>query len=335
MPTQSWRVCLVLALGLASGCGIGDCPPVSARALGQLPSKLTETGLFVPSGVPGEPRAVASNVQPYEPQFELWSDGATKRRWLQLPEGSKIDTSDIDDWYFPEGTKIWKEFARDGKVLETRLMYKAGPTEDDWALGAYVWNATQTEATLQIDGQDDVLGTSHDVPSGSACWGCHGGTRGRVLGVAAIQLSGARPTRGLSLAQLVDEERLSHPPTAPISLPGTALDQQALGYLHANCGSCHNQARPPAGELRCYDPRRDLDLSLRVGQLSHVRDTGAYRTALGKSLIPAEPDDSSLVTRCDRRYFRHMPPLGTEVVDEEGVGLLRRWVASLPAEAAQ
>lgn len=325
-------------VALTQGCGISDCPPVSASALGHLPPVLSQTGLFAKSGATTAlaQRTLAPGVQAYTPRFELWADGASKRRWLSLPEGAKIDTSDMNDWRFPEGTKLWKEFSRDGKALETRLMYKAGPTDDDWAMGAYVWNEGRTEATLHIDGSEDVLGTSHDVPSGSACFACHGGTKGRVLGVSAVQMSAvpvsAVPNSELDLTSLVAAGRLSHPPQRPIELPGTELDQRALGYLHANCGSCHSQARPAAGPLRCYDPRRDLDLTLRVEQLASVSDTAAYRTGLGKSLIPSEPDDSSLVSRCDRRFFRHMPPLATEEVDVAGVELLRRWVASLPAQ---
>lgn len=325
----SWAAWSVL------GCGISDCPPLSAKALGDLPDKLSATGLYAKDSASDE--LAKLNLQPfafgvagYAPRFELWSDGASKRRWLQLPVGARIDTSDPNDWRFPEGTKIWKEFSRDGQVLETRLMYKAGPTDDDWALGAYVWNEAGSDAWLRIDGESDVLHTSHDVPAASACWGCHGGTHGRVLGISAVQLSSPSEPNGLSLKQLNEDGLLSHP-AEPVTLPGSALDQAALGYLHVNCGSCHNQARPPAGELRCYDPRRDLDLSLRVEALGSVRETGAYQTGVGKSLIPSEPDDSSLVTRCERRWFRHMPPLGTERVDTAGVQLLRDWVASLPA----
>lgn len=339
MGSRVCRLAWVLGLGAwLAGCGISDCPPVSVAAVGHLPPVLSKTGLFAEADattVLGE-RSIAAGVQAYAPRFELWADGADKRRWLALPEGTKIDTSDMNDWRFPEGTKLWKEFSRDGKALETRLMYKAGPTDDDWAMGAYVWNEARTEAALQIDGSEDVLGTSHDVPSGSACFACHGGTKGRVLGVSAVQLSGAQlsgavPGSEVNLTSLTAAGRLSHPPQRPIALPGSELDQRALGYLHANCGSCHSQARPPAAKQRCYDPRRELDLTLRVEQFGSVTETGAYRTGLGKSLIPSEPDDSSLVSRCDRRFYRHMPPLATEEVDVAGVELLRRWIASLPA----
>ena len=33
----------------------------------------------------------------------------------------------MDEWHFPVGTKVWKEFSRDGKRLETRLFWKTEP----------------------------------------------------------------------------------------------------------------------------------------------------------------------------------------------------------------
>ena len=81
-------------------------PPAQLSAV---PARLTETGLYADLRAD----ALAPGVLPYRPQFELWSDGASKRRWISLPPGTRIDTSDMDSWQFPEGTKLWKEFSRD------------------------------------------------------------------------------------------------------------------------------------------------------------------------------------------------------------------------------
>src|SRR5690349_12344978 len=68
------------------------------------PTNLSETGLYAdfPS------RTLAAGVIRYSPRFELWSDGADKARFLLLPAGTTIDTSDMDNWVFPVGTKAWK-----------------------------------------------------------------------------------------------------------------------------------------------------------------------------------------------------------------------------------
>jgi len=63
-------------------------------------------------------------LRAYKPALELWADGATKQRFISIPAGIKIDTSSFDEWVFPNGTKVWKEFRLDGKRVETRLYEK-------------------------------------------------------------------------------------------------------------------------------------------------------------------------------------------------------------------
>ena len=82
----------------------------SERAL-----RLADTGLYQDASA----ERVAADVLAYTPQYPLWSDGATKRRWIRLPPGAAIDASDPDAWVFPIGTQIWKEFSFGGRV-ETR-----------------------------------------------------------------------------------------------------------------------------------------------------------------------------------------------------------------------
>src|SRR5215831_4122467 len=66
------------------------------------PATLAETGLCADakctSTLPG--------VLAYAPRWPLWSDGATKRRWIYLPAGSHIDTTDMNVWHFPQDTKL-------------------------------------------------------------------------------------------------------------------------------------------------------------------------------------------------------------------------------------
>src|SRR5262249_8955098 len=57
---------------------------------------------------------IAPRLRAYEPRYALWADGLAKRRWLDLPAGQKIDTSDGDHWGFPVGTRFWKEVATAG-----------------------------------------------------------------------------------------------------------------------------------------------------------------------------------------------------------------------------
>ena len=148
---------------------------------------LSETGLFADAAT----KRIAEDALPFEPTYWLWSDGADKRRWLRLPPGTRIDTTAMDHWVFPIGTKLWKEFSLGGVLLETRLIERYGDGPEDYWMGAFVWNAEQTDAVLAPDGQTDINGTPHDAPAQKDCLACHRGDTGRVLGFSAMQLSRA------------------------------------------------------------------------------------------------------------------------------------------------
>src|SRR5690606_21037175 len=133
-------------------------------------------------------------------RFPLWTDGAAKRRWIALPAGGTIDTSDPDRWAFPAGTRLWKEFTRDDVRVETRLLERR--PDGSWWMIAYQWNAEQTDAEARPDGVLDASDTDHRIPSRNECRACHSQTSARVLGCGALPLTHDR--EGLTLDQLVD-----------------------------------------------------------------------------------------------------------------------------------
>ncbi len=288
------RVLTVLVV-VASACQPPEEDVAGLLPLSSLPPALSETGLDHP------------DVHEFAPRFSLWSDGLAKRRWIYLPPGAEIDVSDPDDWVFPAGTRLWKELAADGVRLETRMLIKTGASPGDWRMAAYAWDEHQTEAWLAEDGAEDVLGSGHDVPGAFECLACHGSARDRVLGVSAIQAEDGP------------------------ALPGDATARAALGYLHANCGSCHR-----ADSVL----RIELDLSLSVGALERVETTGAYQTAVGvmpsaadggEALIaPGRPERSSVYLRmAARETLIAMPPLGTQRPDAAGMDAVAAWISSL------
>jgi len=314
----------VLGCGHVSG-SYRRCDDVPAPKLARLPQRLSETGLYA-ANTGG---AVAAHVRAYRPRFELWSDGATKARWIELPD-QPIDTRDMDAWQFPAGTKLWKEFSRDGQRIETRLLAKLGPLPDDWVGASYVWLPDGSDAMLTPQGLENAAGTSHDVPSAAECSGCHGGTRSHILGFSAIQLSDAELP--LSLGTLASEGALTQAPSVEPRVPGDALDVEALGYLHANCSHCHNARRPARSGARCYDPERPFDLSLRTSELDSLASTAAYRSTRDGVVVPGDAEHSELYRRMESGsiFLRRMPPLATEARDERGLSVVRRWLASLP-----
>jgi len=287
------------------------------------PMRLSETGLYRE----GSLTELADGVLAYTPRYELWSDGADKLRYLFLPEGERIDTSDMDAFVFPVGTKAWKEFSHDGTRLETRLLWK---TEDGWIHVAYAWNEAQTEAIATTRGAPDVLGTEHDIPTRIQCRDCHSGAADTLLGVSAIQL--AHDGQGLTLDQLEVEGRLTDAPPAGLARPDT-LEWNALGYLHANCGTCHN----PQGIA--FD-RVELELWLRASDLD-VASTRTFVTSVDVAIEqttgddtariePGAPEDSALITRMKLRDAEEaMPPIASERVDDAGIALVEQWIESL------
>ena len=304
-----------------------DPPEVDASIVG--PALLSETGLYSDFAR----RTVAADLFSYAPRYEFWADSAQKSRWLYLPPGTKIDTSAIDHWVFPVGTKAFKEFRIDGKPIETRLLMKVreGQGNAVWWQASYLWRADGSDAVATPAGAKGALGTTHDVPAQLDCRNCHGDVRDVLVGVSAIQLSD--PTTN-PLAALSAAARLSDAPPANIDVPGTGNVKDALGYLHANCGHCHNS------EALRLNTQSKMRLRLLVGQAPE--QTGAYTTLVGTVmrhemeggvtdvLVRGEPDRSGLWLRMGRRDYYGMPPAGTKLVDEGGVDTIRQWILSGP-----
>ena len=334
LPSEFERLLatILLVSGL-SGCQrYWLCDEQDPARTAQLPERLSDTGLYADL-VSGR---TAAGVAAYRPQFALWSDGAEKRRWVSLPAGSVIDTSDMDDWRFPRGSKFWKEFSVAGKRVETRLLYKSGSTDDDWIALSYVWNDAQDEAVAAPWGVVDAW-ADHDVPAAGECMACHGGRKGRVLGFSAIQLAElndpaaeGEETFAIDLHGLIDNQQLSHPPSDPLEVPGNPVERAALGYLHANCSHCHNQARPASGGARCFDPRKDYDFTLSATSLDSPQSTPVYRTSIGSAFEPGNAEGSKAIDlMSERGLFKQMPPLATEHMDIAALANLRVWVAGL------
>jgi mono/diheme cytochrome c family protein len=329
-----WRAaCLLLlaALGLLACAQVGrrDLLPLPVEtAEAPLPARLHDTGLY--AGDRLRPDLVA-----FTPQYPLWSDGAAKRRWLYLPPGTAVDASRPDEWRFPAGTRLWKEFSHGGRPVETRYVERL--RDGRWRFAAYVWNAEGTEARLVPQRGIPALpvaaapGGRYAIPSRGDCLACHGSAPAPVLGFAALQLSDELPalaTRGV--LQGLPATWLRTPPRIA---GATALERAALGTLHGNCAHCHNTSGnrvplPLTLAQRAADPQASRDEVLRAAADAPAR----YQPVAGgdaRIAVPGQPDASLLVQRmASRDPRRQMPPLGTQQVDAEGLALVRRWIAS-------
>ena len=313
------------------------------------PATLFETGLYSDPAT----RTVAQGIRPYSPQYPLWTDGATKLRWVSLPEGTAIDATNGDSWRFPVGTRFWKQFSFGGKAAETRYIEKTG--EHSWIYAAYAWNEEQTAATLAPPNTglknyvEIAPGVRHNIPSVYDCKACHeGAVRDSILGYGALQLSSDRdplaphaekaPANSLDLAALFREGRIKNAPgswrtTPPAVVAYSPVGRAALGYLHGNCSYCHNES----------DPVSSVGMALNASVTAKTMDDEpAMRTAVGVRskfqirgippdhslrLAPGDLAHSAVIFRMKSRDgLSQMPPLGTKLVDKDAVALISAWL---------
>jgi mono/diheme cytochrome c family protein len=284
----------------------------------------------------------------YKPGLTFWSDGADKQRYLYIPPGTKIDTSSMDSWKFPTGTKAWKEFRIGGKLVETRLYWKRA--EKNWEHATYIWDASGKNAAINESKTATLLDSGYEIPSSiKVCEKCHGGAADDLLGIEPISL--ALPTaQGVTLASLAAAGLLSHPPAkTTIALPEDATGKAAaaLGYLHVNCGACHS-SRGISGFTNFHARLRAEQFWAADGTdpgAVAVDSTDVYTTAVGQDvllemyrgpfpgleMIAPGSHDKSLVWVVahlrDREY--QMPPIVSHQIDEAGTRLLADWIDAL------
>src|SRR5437016_7677609 len=112
------------------------------------PAKLSAWKLFT-----GNPTGLNPNtgVVPYDLNTPLFSDYATKYRFIWMPPGSSAVYNATEAFEFPIGTVFSKTFAypENGRrrLIETRLLVHA---KAGWTTLPDVWNEAQTEAVLQV-----------------------------------------------------------------------------------------------------------------------------------------------------------------------------------------
>jgi uncharacterized repeat protein (TIGR03806 family) len=307
--------------------------PSSAPGASPIKTQLSQTGCFS-SANPTQPVA---GLIPYAPNAAFWSDGATKQRWMGVPDGQRITVDATSgDFDFPSGTVLVKNFTLNGQLIETRLFMRHTDS-GNWGGYTYRWNDAHTDATLVSGGLvANVGGQDWIWPSEAQCLQCHTSAAGGSLGLEVRQLNSsfAYPT-GRTANQLDTLEAIGMFTASPVraaAMPNPADATQPLGdraraYLHTNCSHCH---RPGGGTSVDLDLRYTTAIAS-TNACNVDPAAGDLGVAGAKIVAPGDAAHSVLYLRMSRRDANQMPPIATALVDNEGAILLQQWISALNA----
>ena len=306
-----------------------------ANSGGSFPQTLSQTGCF--NGT--QP---TSSLIPYDINVPLWSDALDKHRWFALANNSKI-TLDADKrkWVFPIGSVLFKEFRKDGKRIETRMMVHHD--DGEWGSYSYEWDANDDDAALV----DINTGKSKDIgggqtwvfPSEAQCFRCHTSAADFVLGPETAQMNKeyTYPLTGKTANQLTTYEHiglfnapLNAKPSELDALTNTfdtntPLEKRARDYLHSNCSGCH---LPGGGTPASMDLRYHKNLA-EANICNSTPLAGNFGISGAKLIVPGDSASSILSHRIGILGEGRMSPLGTYIVDNEGLGVVNDWINSL------
>jgi uncharacterized repeat protein (TIGR03806 family) len=288
----------------------------------------------------------ADGVVPYALNSPLFSDYASKLRFVKLPAGQSVAYNPDSVLQFPVGTAIVKTFyypvdernpKKGRRLMETRVLLHEAK---GWVALPYIWNKEQTDATLEVAGGSDMVAWTdasgkkqsfeYQVPNMNQCKGCH-------------ERSGEMTPIGPSVRQLNDGQQLQHWETAGIlkglpkdHIPGlvnysntaASLDDRVKAYLDINCAHCHNPTGPArsSGLYLTWDSKDRTAYGFLKSPVAAGRGSGN----LSYDIVPGKPEQSILHYRmASRDPGVMMPELGRQLTHHEGVELVRSWIQSL------
>lgn len=326
------------------------------------PATLSATGVF--SNLAS--LAPASGITPFSVNSPLWSDGASKQRWIAVPnDGAPYDASEVirfaatGEWQFPAGAVLIKHFdlptsetdQTRRRRLETRFLVR---TQSGWYGLTYRWRADESDADLLGEGgaSENVAVTlangstrtqRWDFPSRENCMTCHTANAGFALGVNTRQLNGSHtyPT-GITANQLATWSAIGMFDTtlsstqiagfaklARVSDPSASLETRMRSYLDANCSHCHR----PYGVWRAnFDARFDTPAAQQ--QIVNGPLVNTFGIEGAREVAPGDLARSMMHIRMSATNHVQMPPLARNIVDPDAIATLEAWIATLGGSTA-
>lgn len=297
-------------------------------------------------------------VIPYELNTPHFADYATLHRFVWMPEGTSCEYGPHGEIEYPVGAAliITMGYAADLRdpdseehIVETRLWMKR---DEGWIGAQYSWNEDTTEAALALAGEKtdvtwiDVHGQPQHhtfrVPNRNQCAQCHeisdeliplGPLHARYLNKPYAYEDGIRN----QLEHWVDVGYLKGLPDEAEREPGIAIwndpstgdvATRARAYLDMNCSSCHREGG--IGFTSGLDLRYDQQVPVKFGVFKSPVAAGRGSGNLRFVIEPGHPDRSILLYRLNSTDPGvRMPVVGRSIAHEEGVALIRQWIAEM------
>jgi uncharacterized repeat protein (TIGR03806 family) len=319
-------------------------------------TKLSEYNFF--SGVMNELKPNA-RVIPYDLITPLFTDYAHKARFIYMPEGKSAEYDTTRVVQFPVGACLIKNFYYpddfrspngERRIIETRLLVHRA---SGWDGLDYIWNDEQTEASLENAGDiKEVSWIHYDgtkklddyvIPNKNQCKGCHWSNSDAITPIGPkirnLNHDFAYSTGTENEIAYWTKIGILKDAPAPGQAPKLAdwadsvhytLDERARAYIEVNCGHCHNP-RGPAYTSGLYLNRENTSID-HLGVCKAPVAAGKGTGGRMYDIIPGSPDKSIMIYRVSSTDPGiKMPELGRSMVHTEGVELLTKWIASMPA----
>ena len=315
------------------------------------PEKLSDWNLYIGKLSDLKPN---KGVIPYDLNMQLFTDYASKSRFIWMPEGRSAKYKEEDTFTFPPGTIISKTFYFPGesvedpihskKLIETRLLINAS---NGWVALPYIWDKDMKDARLEIIGgkqnlsYHDTKGESHKlnyiIPNTNQCKSCHESQKQfQPIGPKAKNLNRYYTYEDGKENQLIRWQKVGYLTDLPQnleevkvfpSLTSNNLADSARGYLDVNCGHCHNPngMANTSGLLLNYEETDRKKLGFCKTPVASGKGSGN----LLYDIVPGKPNESILLHRMkSTEPDIMMPELGRSIIHQEGIELIRKWIES-------
>jgi uncharacterized repeat protein (TIGR03806 family) len=314
---------------------------------------LSEYQLFEnPSNPTDRPRSPGIS---YHLNSTLFTDHASKYRFLFIPPGCAADFNATDSFDFPIGTTLIKNFSMPSNtsnlgiehetLLETRLLIKR---QTGWIAVPYIWDESLQDGVFRVIGNtqerpvihnDVALLANYSIPSRGQCLICHSSEAGTVpIGLKARHLNQSIIYNDQIINQLELWKKLKLLSNLPENssniekIPNwkdetQPLHNRAKAYLDINCAHCHSDEGAGALSGLRLEYWRPLG-----------RDHGVCKTSQGWrggyfDIWPGDSENSGIPKRIRHTEAKdRMPPIGRSLVDEEAAQLISDWIDAMEYE---